>query len=352
MAKYKVLADRLRASFSKSPPGTRLPTEWELAETYQISRQTVRKALDMLYQDGLIERRQGSGTYLCQQPPKGSRNIAVITSFVDDYIFPVILHDVQTVFDENGYSPLIFATENQMHKERQILQRLLSENIAAVLVEGSKTALPNPNLDLYAKLSAQNIPVVFLHSAYTGLSGAICIADDNYGGGYTLTKYLYQKGHHTIAGIFKSDDIQGHERFRGYASALRDRGLDIIDAHCLWYDTDDRVQMIQDKNPAYLNQFIQTAFPRCTAVICYNDEIAYYLIRQLLAAGYQVPQDIAVVSFDNSYFSDLSEVRITSLAHRPERIGKIAAQKVVSLLAGKPARPIQAGWELVVKQSS
>ncbi|RAZ11951.1 GntR family transcriptional regulator, partial [Klebsiella oxytoca] len=69
-----------------------------------------------------------------------------------DYIFPSILRGMETVLSANSSAPLLFATQNQLSVERKILQTLLTmKELDGVLVEGTKTALPNPNLDLYQK---------------------------------------------------------------------------------------------------------------------------------------------------------------------------------------------------------
>lgn len=351
--KYEQLANRLRMELPQRRSGEQLPTERELSAKHHVSRQTVRKALELLAQEGLVSSRQGSGTYVTSfEAPPVLRRAAVITSFVDDYIFPTVLHDIQDVLSACHCMALVHATENRTDRERQILLRLLDEGIDALLVEGSKTALPNPNLDLYERFTEQGVPMVFLHSSYPGLKNPVCVADDNFGGGQELAVHLIQKGHTAIAGIFKIDDIQGHERYHGCVSAMRDHGLEIADQNFLWYTTEDRSRLIVKKDPRLLRQFIGSVFPHCTAVICYNDEIAYYLIRELLAMDFHVPQDVAVVSFDNSYISDLSPVRITSLTHRPKRMGQLAAEKLAALLSGQEAHSEQSRWSLVVKQSS
>lgn len=155
--KYKFLADLLREELVKNGgrSGFKLPTEAELVRRYHMSRQTVRHALQLLADEGLVQSRQGSGTYttgLARDP--ASRQIAVVTSFLDDYIFPTILHDAQSVFSQKGYSTLVYATENRVADERDILLRLLEQPVGGILVEGSKTALPSPNADLYRRRGA------------------------------------------------------------------------------------------------------------------------------------------------------------------------------------------------------
>lgn len=352
-AKYEQLASILKSELQQlhREGSSKLATEAELCARYHMSRQTVRHALQLLEEEGLIQRRQGSGSYL--RPPQQDtvRQIAVITTFLDDYIFPSILHDAQGCFSEAGYSTLVFATENKVSQEREILVRLLEQRVSAVLIEGSKTALPTPNVDLYRRLRETGIPVLFLHGIYSNLEDFPCLLDDNYSGGYQLCQYLLAKGHRHIAGIFKSDDIQGPQRYHGVVSALRDGGIHIPDKGFFWYDTEDRAELVENQHCQFLDGFIGSRLGQATAVICYNDEIAYFLIRQLLAHGLRVPGDIAVVSFDNSFYSQIGPVSITSLAHKSNRTGKTAAGLLLELLAGKPPRSVSLEWELTCRAS-
>jgi len=199
--KYEQLAGILRSELQQlvRQGGSRLATEAVLAERYHMSRQTVRHALKLLEEEGLIVRRQGSGSFVRTGAGEtGVRQVAVVTTFLDDYIFPSILHDVQGLLSQQGYSTLVFATENLVSREREILTKLLDMQLSAVLMEGVKTALPTVNADLYQLLRARGIPVLFLHGTYCNLGGFPSIQDDNYSGGYQLTRYLLSKGHTRI----------------------------------------------------------------------------------------------------------------------------------------------------------
>lgn len=316
-----------------------------------MSRQTVRHALKLLEEEGLIRRRQGSGTFINdRREADGSRRIAVVATFLDDYIFPAILHDVQNSLSRAGCATLVFATENKVGREREILKNLLEQKVSAILIEGSKTALPTPNSDLFHTLHSRNIPILFFHGAYGNLTGFPCLLDDNYSGGYQLAKYLLKEGHTAIAGMFKSDDMQGPQRYHGVVSALRDARLPIRDSSFFWYDTEDRASLLRG-DYGWVDSFIEHRLSNATAVVCYNDEIAYRLIRRLLELGKTVPGDVAVVSFDNSFYSRIGPVPITSIGHKTDRMGKAAASMLLDMLSGGMPQSLFLGWELFRRTS-
>lgn len=353
-ARYQKIADILRSEIRSGiyEINTQLPTEQALCARHQASRQTIRKALSVLVAEGLIEKHQGSGSWvrdMSHTPPAPIRSIAVVTTYISDYIFPGILREVETVLSQNNCTTLLFATQNQVSNERKVLLNILSQpHIDGVMVEGTKSALPNPNLDLYQKLRKRKIPLVFINGCYQELDSVVSVMDDNYGGGYMLTKYLLDKGHTRIAGIFKNDDIQGHQRYAGYAAALRDAGSSVQDEHLYWYDTETKSSFTAGEPcpPRML-----AALDGCTAAVCYNDEIASFLIRALLHTGVRIPEDLAVVSFDNSQYSELCPRRITSLSHGANNVGRIAAEMLLKCLDGKSCASKLVPWAIVEKES-
>ncbi len=352
--KYKVLAQYLREDVMLHAKNMsyKLPSERELTARFGVSRQTVRRAMLDLEQEGLITSRRGSGYYAANIGFSSHAQIAVITSFTDEYIFPGILRDMETVLGSRGYTLQTFATLNRVSAEREILQNLINHPVGGILVEGSKTALPNPNTDLYQSLHKTGIPIVFFQGNYPQLSYLPSVTDDNYAGGYLLAKYLLDKGRKNIGGIFKSDDIQGPERYSGMMSAIRDRGLFLPDHSICWYDSIQRSRLIDNRNTSMFKTIMKENLPLADAVICYNDEIAYHLIRYLTETGKKVPEDIAVASFDNSYYSRISPVPVTSLWHSKRHMGTEAAGLLLSMLQGKKAHSLVLPWELTERAST
>lgn len=353
-AKYRQLAARLTDLITANLHSGiyKLPTEAALCRQYQVSRQTVRQALSLLAAQGLITTRQGSGSYATGLSVDGSRNtIALLVRHEQEHIYPELVSDLRSLLSEKGYTLSVFSTGNQVSREREILEELLLAAPRGILAEPCKSALPNPNLDQYEKFHRREIPLVFLHGSYTSLPWAVCIKDDNYYGGYLLGQYLSTQGHTRIAGLFKIDDIQGVERYHGFQSYMRDAGHMVPDCRIGWYTSAQLDQLEGKQDTRFLSEFIHRQLPSCSALICQNDEIAYWMIKELSYAGLEVPQDITVVCFADSYLSELSHVRITTLAHKPHETARCAADCMLRSLQRLPVSSLEIPWELIARES-
>ena len=344
-SKYLILAAQLRRLCVrlKRRGKAKLPGETELAVRTGNSRQTVRHALELLEKEGLIRRVRGSGTYLSDDGTNRSGRIAVLICDAEEYLYPQLLRDIETICRPKGFQTEVFSTGNRIMREREILTGLLNDPPAGILMEGSKSALPSPNLDLLSSVDSQGIPLVFLHAPLPVPENALFVRDDNQGGAGMLVRYLLAKGRRRIGGIFKSDDIQGIERYQGYISEMIRSGCPVGEETVLWYDTEDRESLLHNADP-WPERFAKARLSGCDAVICYNDEVAYPLIRSFLGSGIRVPEDVAVVSFDNSHYCPLSPVPITSLTHEKHQMGSTAANALLNLINGKSARSARLTW--------
>ncbi len=328
----------------------RLPGEMEISRQYGYSRQTVRHALSLLEEEGVIVRVHGSGTYLSGYAGRQSGRIAVLVYGTDEYLYPQLLKDMETVFGQEGFDIEPYALSGSVMREREILSGLLAAPPAGIIMEPSKSALPSPNLDLLKRIGELGIPLVYLHALLPVPENAPCIRDDNEGGAELLVRHLIDAGHRQIAGIFKSDDLQGPERYHGFLSALIRAGCPVIEKSILWYDTENRENLLNGRRD-WLMRYIRNALSPCSAIMAYNDEIAYQLIRCLTREGLRVPEDIAVVSFDNSHYCRLSPVSITSLAHERHQMGTAAASALLKLIRGEKARSVRLPWTLMQRDS-
>lgn len=331
MPKYMELVDWIHGRLESGEllPGQKMYSENELKDMFGVSRQTVRHAVSILEHEGLLRRIQGSGTYINDSRlaalEKRTR-VSVITTYVDDYIFPRTIQGIENVLFERGYSVQIAFTNNQNSKERSLLKELLERDEAAgLIVETTKSGIPNPNLHLYHEIRKKRIPVLFINSYYPLLKIPHVSINDRMAG-YKITKHLLAAGHRKIGGVFKLDDGQGHLRYAGYVEALGEKGIEVDDTRVVWVDTED-VKHLEKSADRILERL-----SGCTGAACYNDEVASGLMRIAQGAGLSVPEDLSLVSIDDSELAVSSGVKLSSVPHPMERLGERAAKNLLRMI--------------------
>ena len=309
--------------------GDKIPSENVLAKEFAISRQTVRQALGVLENEGVLRRIKGSGTYVSSRLEKKpqTKTVGVITTYLDEYIFPDIIKSIERVLSENGYSLTLALTHNQVETEAQVLKMMLDKNVDGLIVEGTKSALPSPNLEIYRSLVMNRIPCVFINSHYPALDFPYIEMDDEKGGELAALELIHA-GHKEIGGIFKSDDLQGHRRYAGFLKTMREHQYNVIEKHVMWYVTEDINLLFGGEGDSLVLKRIE----HCSGVICYNDQIAVKLIELLSRNGIRVPEDISVVGFDDSMLCTAGQAALTSVKFYGAKVGEMAARAVLSLL--------------------
>lgn len=339
--KYMQVAQDLKEKFATYTFNQKLPTEAELVKMYGVSRQTVRVCLDILREEGIIRSLQGSGSYYIGNDSfhEKTMRVGVITTYISDYIFPSILRGIEETLTSNSYSLMLNATNNSVSTENQILLSLNNRSIDGLIVEGTKTALPNPNSSFYYKLAAMNIPVVFIHGYYSNLKhdNIIHVVTDDYRGGCLVTEHLADIGHTSIGSLFKSDDIQGINRYSGYIDTLSRRGISMNDSNVMWFTTESRETMLNESNPSLIS-----LINNCTAIVCYNDEIAVRLGSILK----RLPNTVrAIGSFDSCLRPDIQGIDFFSIEHPKGELGVTAVKKLLNMIGGGKEQSVALDWK-------
>ena len=338
--KYLDIVDWIKSELAegKLKAGDRLPSENELAEKFRVSRQTARHAIDVLAADRLVSRVRGSGTYI---GPVGGRTagtglhpgrnrhhgtIAVMSTYVDGYIFPNTVRGIEQVLVRSGYVMQLCFTGNKIHRERELLEKMVStDRIDGLIVEAVKSALPNPNFKYFSRLSGLGVPILFINAAYPGLPYPLVALNDSRMA-FRATQYLVDRGHRKIGGIFKADDGQGRLRYQGYAECMRTIGRGVDERSVFWIDTVAMQEM--EKFAPYLLERIHG----CTAVVCYNDQVAYALATILKKYGIRVPEDVSLIGMDDADIAAMAEVPITTFPHPKFDLGKKAAENLLKMI--------------------
>ena len=333
--KHKQLTDRLRAAIMDGtyPEGKKIPSENELSRTLSVSRQTVRQALE---NEGLLSRVRGSGTFVQavrRIKTNKTRRIGVVITYLDDYVFPAIVQGIETVLSGHDYTLSLGITYNKVENERKALLQMLGDGVDGLIIEGTKSALPNPNIALYERIKKENLPFIFINGYYEKAGNGYVILDD-IRAGEAICGELIKNGHTSIGGLFKSDDMQGHKRYQGFTNQLNRHGLTMHDEAVLWYTTED-IAFLFGGN---MDDVILKRLDSVTGIVCYNDQIAIKLIDLLRRHERNIPEHYSIVSVDNSALAASTAYNLTSFEYPAFMIGKQAAGGLLRLLGGSQNR--------------
>ncbi|HWO97381.1 MAG TPA: GntR family transcriptional regulator [Bacillus sp. (in: firmicutes)] len=348
--KYQVIIDDIKSKILSGDysVGEQIPTESTMQEEYKVSRHTVRKAILELSNEGFLRSEKGSGTYVSNQYQSKSggnsnnKTIGVITTYISDYIFPSIIRGIEGRLNEDNYSLLLASTNNDVEQEKKALEMMLSFGVDGLIVEPTKSNLYNPNIAYYLSFKEQDVPFIMINAYYEELDVPFLCLDDVQSS-YLATKELISKGHTKIGLISKMDDLQGKYRMKGYIKALGEAKLRFQPEHVLSFDTETKLDLY-----ANLKEFLNENRDVLTAIVCYNDEVGLEVANVCRQLDISVPDKLSIIGQDNSYIAKNANIKLTTLTHPQEQMGRDAADWVIKKLQGKKDLPNETYYQPVL----
>ncbi|MGM0855208.1 MAG: GntR family transcriptional regulator [Bacillota bacterium] len=361
--KYSIVKKSIKSKILDGTyePHQKIPSESEMMQQFNVSRHTVRLAVGELVSEGWLYREQGAGTFCADRTEKqrkesGSRkNIAIVTTYISDYIFPSIIRGAEAYLSEQGYHVTLFNTNNDHEKERIYLEKIITQGFDGAIIEPTQSAFTNPNINYYLNLERLDIPYIMINAYYDALEPVRVVVDDERGA-FLQTEHLIENGHKEILGFFKTDDMQGTLRMKGYLKAHREYGVPINPKHIVSYNTTEKHTKPIEEFRGFLSH--QRSYP--TAVVCYNDELAMKLLHVIREHQLRVPDDISIIGYDNSFLAEMSEVKLTSIEHPKSDLGKTAGKLILSMInrkqmnkgVGEEVQSVIYSPELVLRRST
>jgi len=271
---------------------------------------------------------------------RSSRTVALIVPDISNPFFPAIARGIEDAARPRGYAVFLCNTYEDLTRENAYLALLRDR-----WVDGVIFATVGSNTRHLRALRRARLPVVLVARDVEGLS-IDTVRVDNYRGEYEATVHLLRLGHRRIAHIAGPPALHvAAERRRGYVEALRAAGLA------------GEAQIVEGDFTADGGRRAMLAVlrsqPPITAVAAANDLMAIGALEALRHAGRRVPEDVAVVGFDDITFASLVSPALTTVAQPKYRMGQMAMERLLQLLDGGDARSRQTVLvpELVIRES-
>ena len=261
-----------------------------------------------------------------------SNTLGLIVPNIASRFFSSLARDLEVRARSHGYALFIVNSggEGNAAQDAELLQLLINRGVDGVFLVVSNELSPDPQL--VSALSFSPVPCVMIDRSLPVVS---CdkVRFDSVSGGYLATRHLLEHGHGRIACIVNQKSYTGQERLEGYRRALSEAGVDFDKG--LVFQSDYYIGESYEVSARVLDT-------DATAVFASSDNIALGLLKRLRERGLRVPDDMSVVSFDNSAADALFEPVLTSIEQSVERLGRHALEMMLGRMGeDEAADPVE-----------
>lgn len=361
---YQQVADYLRQRMADStyPPASALPPEMELVALLGVSRPTVRRALDLLVEEGLIERIRGRGTYVLEVPKPGQRrtgNVGLVVLGMRDHFVMRLVNGAEHMLARRGYRPVLSNSGNEIGVEQMKLRQMWEEGtVDGFLIMPANSPEAHDTLSEFA---ANRVPMVLVDRFFPSLEAPF-VASDDLRGGRLVGQHLLNLGHRRIGFVSRADLYVSSvaQRVRGFREALAAAG-ERLHAGLIFQGLLPFLPEMhfEESRSRHLAQYEREALrdyldrpDRPSAIFACNDGIAVWVMEICREMGLRVPEDMAVVGYADEPIASVLTPPLTTVRQQPYDMGAQAAAKLLDLLDGKPIeRETFLPVELVVRGS-
>jgi len=256
-----------------------------------------------------------------------TNTIGVLMADISEPYYAEIIKGMSLVADRENYT-LIFSNTYEALEGKERLEKMVNaQRVDGLIIVGS--SIKDKKFPYY--LLEREIPFVLLERRMTD-PRVNCLWVDNVTGAYTATKYLLDLGHKRIAHLSGNPDYQvSLDRLAGYKKALREAGISFEEelvktGRFVWED-------------GYLaTKDVLAQSPGCTGIFAGNDSMAYGAMQALMEMGMGIPEDMAIIGFDDLEFSLLTTPPLTTVRQPRREMGERAMATLISLLKEKNSR--------------
>lgn len=350
---YKTIAEELKRQILQNAysPGSKLPSELALAEKYNVSRITSRKSIDLLTEQNLVKRVQGSGTYVVDVLPDSPSNgtnkplVSLLLPFDNENGTLIdFIHSVTESLNSRGFFVSIHNSEWDFEKEHKLLKNIFTSNIDGMIFFPISS---RKNLDVICEMVAAKAPFVVVDSCYANLP-VHCVSSNNLEGTRQITNHILEKGHRNIA-FFSYEYLD-------FNTTIRDRYLGFCKAHSdMNLKVNERINVIGFRdnvlneqpqfkiklssgvsNRTYKNELIKCLKRmiqlKVTAIVAEHDALAIDIMMVAEEIGIRIPEDISVVGFDDIPLVSRMHIPLTTVKQDFNAMGIMASNLLVDFI--------------------
>ncbi len=328
----------------KLPAGARLPSEMALSSELGINHQTIRKALVNLARKGYLDRRQKSGTFVCNMRKNMNIGLFYLQESTEDYMNEAgryiqqecYRHDLDLkhfVYDENYFASGKFATD------------VLKMNLDGAIVAMEETDICR---EAVLELVRKKFPVVSYNNCFPLTAEIPQVRNDLALRTRRMLDYLWEAGHRKIGYIA---DFKNSESARAYHEFCQEKMINASQRFMSLEFNGPYAKWLQMPVDQIMRGFLSSN-PDITAVVLRGIGIQV-ILKQLSLMGKKVPDDLSITSLGDNILCELAHPPITAARLDYPKLAECTVAKLLDLLQGSPLAEMitQVPEQLILRES-
>lgn len=288
-----------------------------------VSEKTRNKVLDVMQQHGYTPNVFARGLGLNTMKTVG----LLCTDASDIYQAKAIFH-IEKLLSSHGYGSILCCSGYALQNKENCMALLLAKKVDALILIGSSFIYEDAVKDRYIAEAGKQVPVMLLNAALEENNVYGVLSNDS-ASVYHAAAHLVDSGRKEILYFYNSNSYSGKRKLAGYRSAMKERGLlDDRRIHFFGRPHEDIPGMAR-----YLLQLRADGI-RFDAVITSDDALALGVIKYAKKAGLRIPEDLAVIGYNNSVLACASDPELSSVDVRLDVLCKQLVSNLMQVLGG------------------
>lgn len=305
----------------------------DIARETGVHVSTVSRALDpntrTSLTEELVKRIQATADRLGYRPnrlasglrTRRTMTVGLVIPDITNALFPPIVRGVESVLEEAGYASMIVNTDNQLDRERKLINVLLERGVDGIVHAAAERA--DPGIEVAVR---HNVPVVTVNRQIEALNAPAVINDDA-SGIDALMRRLHGAGHRHIAQIAGPQSLStGKQRREAFDRSARALGLDLPGCASVCATRFDEAE-----GRRCAEALLAGDWP-FTAILCANDRLALGALDVLAERGLDCPGDVSVTGYNDDPILDRLPPGLTTIRVARFEAGALGAKLLLEMM--------------------
>lgn len=314
-----------------------------LQDHHSISKKTIKKVKETAEKMGYVPNTLAAGLR-----GNKTKTIGVLIPTITQPFLSSLISGIEIAAQKSGYTVIIMQSHDSYDEEVKMAKALYSNRVSGVI---SSLAMETRDTSHFDQFISNNIPLVFVDRVPKNFN-TFRVIIDNYAAGYKATKHLIEQGCTRIAHLTAGSEFGNlySERKRGYIEALKDNNLQVDDKLIIHLKAVTYEEGVKASNKLFdLN-------PIPDGVFASGDILAVSAVQTAKKRNLKVPEEVAVIGFNNDPISQIIDPNISTITHPAEKMGKASADIILKNLKSAKKDDVKEitflNTEVIVRESS